>query len=412
MNTSLACVAMIVASLLSSSSNANASTLTESVLASFTGTNGNGPSGGLIYDAKGNLYGTTAYGGTAGDGVVFKLAPPAAGKTAWAETILYSFNKTNGSQPVASLIFDTAGNLYGVTAYGGASDDGVVFKLTPPAAGKTAWIETVLASFNGTNGAYPSAGLIFDGAGNLYGTTVQGGKHGDGVVFKLASPASGKTAWTETVLASFNGTNGAYPVANLVFDSAGNLYGVTISGWSSGDGTVFKVTPPAAGKTAWTETVIASFTGGANGASPDVSPIFDAKGNLYCATSKGGKYDDGVVFKLIPPAAGKTAWIETVLASFNGTNGSNPYAALVFDTKGNLYGATSKGGTHNDGTAFKLSPPSAGKTTWSETILADFNGTNGAAPQSGLILDANGNLYGTTSAGGSSGDGVVYKLTQ
>lgn len=216
---------------------------------------------------------------------------------------------------------------------------------------------------------------------------------------------------TETVLASFTGTNGNGPSGGLILDAKGNLYGVTISGWSSGDGTVFKVTPPAAGKTAWTATVIASFTGGTNGANPDVSPIFDAEGNLYSATSKGGKFGDGVVFKLTPPAAGKTAWSETVLASFNGTNGSNPYAALIFDTKSNLYGATSKGGMHTDGTVFKLSPPTAGTTAWTETVLTDFNGANGATPQSGLILDAKGNLYGTTLAGGSSGDGVVYRLT-
>jgi uncharacterized repeat protein (TIGR03803 family) len=200
---------------------------------------GEQPQAGLVADGAGNLYWTTYSGGAGDHGTVFELTPPAAGKTAWTEKVIHSFHgKTNGAFPAAGLIADGAGNLYG-TASGGC---GVVFKLSPPPAGETIWTETVLHSFDLTNGADPQAGLIADGAGNLYGTTEQGGANNDGVVFEL-SPAAGKTAWTATVRLSFHGTNGANPVADLIADGAGNLYGTAESGGAHGDGVVFRLTP-------------------------------------------------------------------------------------------------------------------------------------------------------------------------
>src|ERR1035441_332430 len=236
-----AVLAIIAATLFVTSTWATAQ---EKVLHNFNnnGTDGTNPRAGLIFDAAGNLYGTTENGGTNGVGTVFELTPTAGG--GWTETVLYSFcsqaNCTDGYQPWAGLIFDAAGNLYGTTVYGGTADTtcsycGTVFELTPNGSG--GWTETVLHSFgDGTDGFYPSAGLIFDAAGNLYGTTAMGGTYDypwDGTVFELTPAAGG--GWTEKVLYSFGGgTDGYWPEAGLIFDAAGNLYGTTYSGVGSG----------------------------------------------------------------------------------------------------------------------------------------------------------------------------------
>ena len=185
----------------------------------------------------------TPHGGANGDGTAFKLSPPAAGQTAWTQTILISFNGTNGAIPYGSLILDSAGNLYGTTDGGGASNEGTVFELTPPAAGQTAWTETVLLSLKGKKGEGPHGCLIVDGVGNLYGTTDFAGPAKHGAVFELKKPTGRKTVWKETVLASFDKTDGALPTGSLIFDSAGNLYGTTSEGGAHNAGTVFEVTP-------------------------------------------------------------------------------------------------------------------------------------------------------------------------
>jgi uncharacterized repeat protein (TIGR03803 family) len=380
------------------------------VLLSFTNLKGAYPQAGLIADGAGNLYGTTTQGGANSDGVVFELSPPVAGKTAWTETVLRSFDETNGYGPYAGLLADGAGNLYGTTTQGGANNDGAVFELSPPAAGKKAWTETVLQSFDETNGQYPASGLLADVAGNLYGTTDVGGANNFGEVFELSPPAAGKKAWTETVLQSFNGTNGQFPQAGLLADGAGNLYGTTQQGGANSDGVVFELSPPAAGKRAWTETLLQSFDE-TNGQYPASGLLADGAGNLYGTTVVGGANNDGVVFELSPPAAGKKAWTETLLQSFDGTNGQFPQAGLLADVAGNLYGTTQQGGSHSVGVVFELSPPAAGKRAWTETLLQSFDGTNGQFPQARLIADVAGNLYGTTQQGGSHSVGVVFKLT-
>jgi uncharacterized repeat protein (TIGR03803 family) len=307
------------------------------------------------------------------------------------ETVLYSFcaqaRCTDGYYPVAGLIMDKAGNLYGTTEHGGAWNgdygSGTVFELTPPAAGKTAWTHKVLYSFcaqvNCADGSYPAAGLIMDKAGNLYGTTFQGGAHyGFGTVFELTPPAAGKTAWTQKVLYSFcaqtNCTDGSYPAAGLIMDKAGNLYGTTEVGgvhWDfhvSRGGTVFELTPPAAAKTAWTQKVLYSFcaqAGCTDGREPEAGLIMDTAGNLYGTTYFGGSTNHsgrraGVVFELTPNAA-KTAWTETVTYSFcfkpnYCADGSRPFAGLIMDALGNLYGTTQYGGLHGQGAVFELTP--------------------------------------------------------
>ena len=270
----------------------------ETVLYSFTGgSDGADPIAGLIADKEGALYGTALNGGTAGAGTVFKLTPPAKGQTAWTPTVLYRFcsqpSCSDGGNPAARLIADKEGTLYGTTSQGGNSGYGTVFKLTPPAKGLTAWTETVLHRFTGgftggSDGADPIAGLIADKEGALYGTTQGGGTGGAGAVFKLTPPAKGQTAWTETVLHSFTNSDGSSPNAGLIADNSGALYGTTAGGGSAFSGTVFKLTPPAKGQTAWTETVLYSFTGGSDGGEPLGNLIFDNQGALYGITLGGG----------------------------------------------------------------------------------------------------------------------------
>jgi uncharacterized repeat protein (TIGR03803 family) len=413
MKNSLLRVAGVAALTVLPSLPALASSLT--AIVDFHGTNGEGPKGSLLADGAGNLYGATTAGGSADYGEVFKLTPPAAGKKAWKTTVLTSFNATNGNGiiPNGSLIADRAGNLYGTTLQGGGTNQaGTVFELTPPAAGKKAWTITNLFSFNVTGGRGPNAGLIFDSAGNLYGTTQVGGADNDGVAFELTPPAAGQTAWTETVLYSFaGGGDGGNPAAGLIADSAGNLYGTTIEGGStacnSGCGTVFELKPPAAGKKAWTSTVISSFAG-ANGAYPYAGLIADSAGNLYGTTSGGGASNLGTVFELIRPAAGKKTWTTTVLTSFNGTNGASPEASLIADSAGNLYGTAQYDGASKAcsgggcGAVFELTPPAAGQTAWTTTLLASFSLKDGAYPTDSLIADSAGNLYGTSYYGGIS----------
>ena len=219
---------------------------------------------------------------------------------------------------------------------------------------------------------------------------------------------------TETVLYNFKGAPDAgYSLAGLIFDHKGALYGATVKGGTADSGAVFKLTPPAAGQTRWTETVLYSFTGGNDGRQPWAGLIFDHKGALYGTTVKGGTADAGTVFKLTPPAAGQTQWTETVLYCFTDSDGNSPQAAgLIFDHKGVLYGTTIFGGISNLGTVFKLTPPAAGQTQWTETVLYRFTGgADGNYPLASLIFDGNGALYGTTNLGGASNWGTVFKLT-
>ena len=387
------------------------------MLHSFAGSDGASPALGLIFDAKGNLYGVAAHGGISNNGTVFELTPKSGG--AWTEKTLISFNGgTGGSNPVGGVIFDDAGNLYGTAKLGGSNGVGVVYELSP--SGST-WTEKVLHNFGGSkDGQYPTESLIFDGNGNLYGTTEGGGSFGDstqtkgGTVFEL-SPKSGG-GWTEAVVHSFgSGTDGAVPRSNLILDKTGNLYGTTMQGGTQAWGTVFEVSPKSGG--GWTEKILHNFDPGnfTDGAQPVGGLIFDDTGNLYGATTSGGSESGGVAFELAPKSGG--SWAETLIYTFqyDGFNPSAPYCSLIFDTAGNLYGATFRGfgsGTHSafDGTVFELTKVSAGN--WNQTTLYAFDGTHGSVPAIGsLVFDSSGNLYGATQSGGTSNDGVVFKVT-
>ena len=351
----------------------------ETVLYTFTGgADGGYPTAGVVRDSAGNLYGTTSTGGTKGAGVVYKL------DTSGQETVLYSFTcGAEAGQPLAGVVRDPAGNLYGTTGYGGTAGAGAVYKLD------TSGNETVLYNFTGVaDGDIPLAGLIRDSAGNLYGTTYEGGAAGAGVVYKV------DTAGHQTVLYSFTGgADGGYPEAGVIRDSAGNLYGTAIGG--AGAGVVYKL------DTSGHETVLYSFTGGADGKTPFAGVTRDSAGNLYGTTYYGGGLPNmGVVFKV------DTASQETVLYSFTGGNdGNRPGSGVIRDSAGNLYGTTSSGDPANQGVVYKVT--AAGH----ETVLYSFTGgADGAEPSYGVIRDSAGNLYGTTYHGGTTNYGVVYKV--
>jgi uncharacterized repeat protein (TIGR03803 family) len=358
----------------------------------------------VVFDTAGNLYATAFNGGIYGLGTVFELTPNPGGS--WDETIIHSFGGSaqDGTLPHANLIFDAIGNLYSTTYYGGAYNDGTVFELTPRPGG--GWMEKILHNFNGGDGQAPLGGLIFDSAGNLYGTTSGGGSQGGGTAFELTPNVNG--GWTERVLHNFDQTDGHYPFSSLIFDTAGNLYGTTQVGGAYNGGTVFELRP-AVGK-GWAEKVLYSFNGTA-GTVPDCSLIFDAAGNLYGTAAEGGAYNAGTVFELMPTVGDN--WTLSVLHTFDPlvNDGVEPSAGLIFDASGNLYGTTYYGGTYGAGTAFELTPTGGGN--WTETVLNNFNysGGKGIAPYASLILDSAGNLYGTTYTGGVHGHGTVFEIT-
>jgi uncharacterized repeat protein (TIGR03803 family) len=376
-------------------------------------------------------------------------ANPAQAQT---EQVVYNFTGApDGSGPESSLTYNN-GNFFGTTNIGGTNNDGTVFELTPNTT-TGGWNEAVIYSFCAlagcADGENPTiANVIFDSNGNLYGTTYNGGAHGYGTVFELSPPASGQTAWTLTTLYSFtNNPDGANPVNGLIWDASGNLYGVTNAGGVVGNGVIYelslsagvwteqvlydinstnaglainsagvifaveygsvlKLTPNGTG--GYVETKIFNFTTAAQGTDPNGTLAFDSAGNLYGTTTKGGKYSDGVVYKLTPPAKG-TTWTEKVIANLGAVN-ANPLGGVVLDSKGNVYGTGSQGGTKNNaGSVFELVAPTGSATTYTAKTLLTFNGEDGNEPEASLTL-VNGYLYGTTYTGGSDGLGAVIQV--
>lgn len=328
----------------------------EGVAWNFSATTFNYSVGGLVADSLGNLYGTTLYGGAAGNGSVFKLSP--AGDGSWTETDLYDFGKHDGKNP-NSLVFDTAGNIFGTTISGGTKGAGTVFELIPQGDGT--YQEKIVHNFQGftgtADGTNPDGPLAIDAAGNLYGVAQYGGPNYCtliedycGTLFELVRQPDG-TYRTKVLHAFGVGNDGLYPNAGVILDSAGNIYGVTGYGGLANDGTVFEfVKSPGGG--AYKERILHSFSGN-DGWDPDGTLIFDAQGNLYGNTFLGGT--GGVTFELMPQSGG--TWKEKVVHSFGtGSDGGSPIGALRFGSDGNLYGATYQGGTQQSGTAFLIVP--------------------------------------------------------
>jgi len=322
---------------------------------------------------------------------------------------LYSFHVTDGKFPVARPILGRDGTIFGTTEEGGTHSYGVAYNLrpspTPPLSPLAPWNETVVNNFNAYNGdaSAPEGDLAVDSAGNLYGTSNGGGANGMGAVFKLTKSGS---SWTESVLYSFGGLpDGNSPTGGVTIDAVGNLYGTTYYGGANNRGAVFELSPSGGG---YTEAVLYSFAGGVEGEYPVAGVILDPNGKLFGATTLSDR--GGTVFELSPSGGG---WTYTVLwHHFNdsGTEGG-PTGNLALDSAGNLYGATQGGGKFNQGQVFKLMPGIGGYTY---TDLHDFTGgaNDGSGPRGNVALDTNGNLFGTTWQGGANNMGVVYELTR
>ncbi|HET9408033.1 MAG TPA: choice-of-anchor tandem repeat GloVer-containing protein [Candidatus Sulfotelmatobacter sp.] len=361
-----------------------------------------------IFDPAGNIYGTASEGGTHGLGMVFKLTPTTSGL--WKETILYNFKGglADGSTPHATLFRDAAGNLYGTTFAGGLTSSkcgqltplpgcGIVFKLTPTAQGQ--WTETILHKFTGPEGGNSLTSLVPDKAGNFYGATAGGGSKGLGVIFKMSKTTTG--TWVVTVLHNFTGNpDGANPFIHcmpLVFDSAGNIYGTTEGGGAAGNGIVFKLIPPRTVGAAWSEKILHTFQdNGIDGRRPMPEVILDKQGNVFGTTISGGTHNQGTAYELV--AANNYA--ESILYDFKGpiaNDGSSPNG-LIFDATGNLFGTSQTGGVGNNGTIFKLTRTSSG---WEETVLHSFSPAEGTNPFVPMIFGADGHLYGSGWIGGS-----------
>jgi uncharacterized repeat protein (TIGR03803 family) len=388
------------------------------VLYSFQGgTDGNSPYAGLTADKFGNLYGTTSGFGVS-SGNVFKLSPPTTLGGVWTETVLYGFTAPNdGGEPIGGVIFDAAGNLYGTTKFGGTGGPtcqyggggcGTVFMVSPPPSGGAPWNETILYNFqNSTDGELPQNSLVMDAAGNLYGTTYLGGNQtcACGTVFELSPPALSGGAWTETTLYSFNGylggQDGQGPAA-LTFDPKGNLWGTAGGGGTQNSGTIFRLLHTASGK--WVYKTMYNFTPWDAGIDPNALTYY--KGSFFGTASYGGDYGngDGTVFELSPPAVKGGAWTETTLFVFKfGPEQSNPVGTLAVDAAGNLYGATSG---YDDpgmfGTVFKMAPPAVKGGAWTFSNMYVFKeGPDAEQPRSGVIFGKFGALYGTTLYGGT-----------
>jgi uncharacterized repeat protein (TIGR03803 family) len=407
----------------------------EWIVHSFNGTAGDQPMGNLVADSSGNFYGTTFEGGTNSWGTVYELVRPVPPKTAWIENVLHSFtNGTDGSEPIAGLILDSAGNLYGTNIRGTSSRHGVVFELQAPSTPGGKWKEVVLHVFQPEtgDGAMPIGELVGDAAGNLYGVTEYGGANqrlacfnssqhmGCGSVFELSPPTTAGGTWTETILHSFNYGQGGWPEGGAILDAHGNLYGTTAGGGATGAGVVYRLSPPATEGGSWTYKVLHAFhpaIESSEGGRPRGALALHGRGILYGTTSEGGTYSGGTVFELTPPAVAGGAWTESILYSFSfnggGTDGSIPAAAVNFDQAGSMYGTTTGGGEGGMGTVFKLTPPASPGGDWTESVLHSFGGTkDGATPSGGLILNKNGVLIGVTQSGGTNGEGTVYGVTK
>jgi uncharacterized repeat protein (TIGR03803 family) len=407
---------------------------TERILHSFTGNpDGYDPSGGsLTFDKAGNIYCATYNGGTGtgtfcslGCGTIFKLTRTNSG---WTESVIYNFagGTADGSQPNGDLVIDSSGNLYGTTYFGGAYTYGTVFELTPTGSG---WSKKILHSFaSGSDGVWPTAGMVIDGKGNLYGVAAYGGGGtvDGGIAFELSPSAHG---FVYTILHVFgNGADGANPYSRLTMGSSGHLFGTTGYGGPAHDycgseacGTAFELTRGPGN--VWTESVIYNFGNSITDASQPYAPlVLDSLGNLYGTSLEGGSCisNCGTVFE-ISPASGGT-WTEQVLFSFlSSATGTEPRSGLVMDSDGSLYGTTVFGGgggtckADNEnlycGLVFEFTLEGG---IWTESVLHEFGykRQDGTEPYGAVIRGASGNLYGTTSAsgGGTTGGGVVYEV--
>jgi hypothetical protein len=418
--------AILLAAALSIASPASASAQTERVIHHFTaGADGRNPYAGVIADARSNLYGTAVYSGAyTGYGEVYELSPPTTSGGAWTKTTLHQMNfYSDGGNPFAGLAIDAAGNLFGTNTNGGPLGFGTVYELSPPQTAGAAWTLTVLYSFtDGTDGANTGTGVTIGPNGELYGAS----PYPTGSVYRLSPPAAPGDPWVETTLYTFSGgADGRVPGDRyLNRASDGVIYGATVYGGEFDDGTVYQLAPPASPGGAWVETVLYSFTGGADGIRPILSDI-GPSGELYGTTDDWSTAAYGSVFGLVPPSSGNPSWTYKSIWQFTGgTDGAAPFGVKRLES-GALVGSAAQGGILPSacqssgihpgcGVIFELFPPSQQSAPWTETPLYSFtNDGSGGVPQ-GLVLSNRGGLYATSSDidqdNNELGDGAVIAI--
>jgi uncharacterized repeat protein (TIGR03803 family) len=368
-------------------------------------TDGQAPSSGVVMDKTGNLFGVTGIGGNQlSDGTVFELSPPAVTDNPWTETIIHRFRGTpDGKTPLGHLIMTPNGALAGTTLHGGAEDEGTLYMFAHGTTQGT-WRETILHNFGSVpdDVVTPDLGL-FSAPEGFYGAD-QGGANNTGAIYLLARGTNG-SAWTQNILYSFQAigsSDGADPAGELVRDAKGNFYGVTGQGGAHNLGAVYRVSPPAVQGDSWAETVLYSFDG-TDGTLPAGRLLLGAGGKLFGTTNGGGASSAGTVFKLTPPTVSGNPWTHTILYSFTGgSDGSSPESGVIADQSGTIYGTAGQ-------TIFMLTPPSSG-STWKETVLHNFTGPDGFVTTGPLVL-SNKTLFGTTAEGGAFGVGTAFQIS-
>jgi hypothetical protein len=389
----------------------------------YLSADGSAPEGQIAMDSAGNIYGTTSEAGGIGDcGTVWELSPPTVAGGAWTETTIHTFSCTaNGYYPLGGVTLDKQGNLYGTTA-AGTHQGGTVFKMKPPTTSGGPWSYSnihVFAASQG-DGCGPQGPVTLDSSGNVYGTTSSGGAYSSGpcqdsggIAFKLSTGSGG---YKETILWSFGGAGDAsYILSGLRSDANGNWYGTGYLGGAYGYGAVFELSPPASGGTAWTESVIYSFTGAnsSTGDYPQGSLVIDSHGNLYGVAAGQSDTCCGAVFQMKPATGG--GWTTKALYTFTKTtDGFEPIGLSMDSQAKNLYGVTmTTNGQSGNGVVFKLSQPTVSGGPWNYSVLHDFTTTGESGLKSPPLIDASGNVYGATFTGGpQDGRGVAYEITQ
>jgi uncharacterized repeat protein (TIGR03803 family) len=386
---------------------AGASASTFSTLYQFGGPDGSYPGGPIAIDRAGNIFGATDGGGV--NGTIFELSPPGSGLTNWTETVLWNLpnEKKDGSQPRQGIIRDARGHIFGTTSYDGGAHCGTIFELHHTVTG---WKSSILWTFLGgiSDGCGSSTPLTLDSGGALYGGTSRGGRHDNGVVFKLSPPAAGSHTWTESVLWNFENTeNGTGPSGQLRVDSTGSLFGTSDGGGPGHNGTVWQLVPPGSGQSNWSFSLLWGFAGN-DGSGPEGGPLAaDPSGALYGLCRAGGPYkrDHGLVYKLTPPTAGGGAWTESPVWIFDSRKGfGSPAEGVVRAPNGHLIVTTSDG----SGTVTELIPKPDG-TGWRASVLVRFPSPD-QYPHTPPVMQPHGVLFGTTFFGGL-GYGTVWQLT-
>jgi len=402
-----ATTALVVAAMTGGHPAAAATRATTSVIFSFDGSSlGGYPDSDLVMDAAGNLYGSAVEGGTANGGVVFELT---SGPSGWTQTILHNFTgELDGAEPYGGVTLDARGNVYGTAVTGGTGGGceggcGVLYELTQSGG---LWTENVIHTFTGgADGPGPGGGVTIDASGNVFGTTPTGGSFGLGVIYEASPKGAG---WTFRVIHPFTGGRDGATGAKgrLTLDARGTLYGVATAGGQYGSGVAYRLAETPGGK--WRLKALYQFQGEPDVGFPYGALAFDAKGNLFGTSYYDGANEVGGVYELSPTPSGP--WKERVLYSFAGSpDGASSISGLVFDAAGNMYGTTSEGGA-GKGTIFELSPNGDG--TWTESVAYSFAGApDGAFPYDGMLGDGVGNFFGATVHGGTDDEGAVYQFT-